>query len=128
MLRWTVACALGMTLFASLAVPVAPLWGSLTLPALALFFFGIPQVIAKLKLESFFQSRAPKGKVDDATAVLESASSIAIVFGLWAFGKILAGAGIASLPLLALAVGPLIAALLLLTWALARASKSAVAP
>ena len=128
MLRWTVACALGMTLFAALAVPVGPLWGSLTLPALALFFFGIPQVIAKLKLESFFQSRAPKGKVDDATAVLESASSIAIVLGLWAFGKLLAGAGIASLPLLALAVGPLIAALLLLTWALARASKPAVAP
>ncbi|MBI2789019.1 MAG: hypothetical protein HYX59_10090 [Elusimicrobia bacterium] len=128
MLRWTVACALGMTLFAALAVPVGPLWGSLTLPALALFLFGIPQVVAKLKLESFFQSRAPKGKVDDATAVLESASSVALVLGLWAFGKLLAGAGIASLPLLALAVGPLIAALLLLTWALARASKPAVAP
>lgn len=128
MLRWTVACALGMTLFAALAVPVGPLWGSLTLPALALFLFGIPQVVAKLKLESFFQSRAPKGKVDDATAVLESASSVAIVLGLWAFGKLLAGAGIASLPMLALAVGPLIAALLLLAWALARASKPAVAP
>ncbi|MBI2384404.1 MAG: hypothetical protein HYV14_00165 [Elusimicrobia bacterium] len=128
MLRWTVACALGMTLFAALAAPVGALWGSLTVPALALFFFGIPQVIAKLKLESFFQSRAPKGKVDDATAVLESASSIVIVLGLWAFGKILAGAGIASLPLLALAVGPLIGLLLLLTWALARASKPAVAP
>lgn len=128
MLRWTVACALGMTLFAALAVPAGPLWGSLTLPALALFLFGIPQVIAKLKLESFFQSRAPKGKVDDATAVLESASSIVIVLGLWAFGKVLAGAGIVSLPLLALAVGPLVVLLLTLTWALARASKPAVAP
>lgn len=128
MLRWTAACALGMTLFGALAVPAGAIWGSLTVPALALFFFGIPQVIAKLKLESFFQSRAPKGKVDDATAVLESASSIAIVLGLWAFGKILAGAGIASLPLLAFAVGPIIGALLLLTWALARASKPAVAP
>ena len=127
MLRWTVACALGLSLFAALAVPTGAIWGSLTLPAVALFFFGIPQVIAKLKLESYFQSRAPKGKVDDATAVLESASSITIVAGLWWFGKMLAGAGIASLPLLALAVGPIIGLLLLLTWALARASK-AVAP
>ncbi|MCM2304914.1 MAG: hypothetical protein NDJ72_09445 [Elusimicrobia bacterium] len=128
MLRWTVACALGLTLFASMAIPVGAIWGSLTLPALALFLFGIPQVTAKLKLESFFQSRAPKGKVDDATAVLESASSIAIVLGLWLFGKVLAGAGIASLPLLSLVIGPIIALLLLLTWALARASKPAVAP
>ncbi len=123
MLRWTVACALGLALLASMAVPVGALWGSLTLPALALFFFGIPQVIAKLKLESFFQSRAPKGKVDDATAVLESASSLAIVAGLWAFGSLLEGAGIASLPLLSLAVGPIIGLLLLSAWALARASK-----
>jgi hypothetical protein len=128
MLRWTVACALGLSLFAAMAVPMGAIWGSLTVPALALFFLGIPQVVAKLKLESFFQSRAPKGKVDDATAVLESASSIVIVLGLWAFGNLLAGAGIASLPLLALAVGPIIGLLLLLTWALARASKPAVAP
>jgi hypothetical protein len=128
MLRWTTACALGMALFAALAVPTGALWGTLTLPALALFVFGIPQVIAKLKLESFFQSRAPAGKVDDATAVLESASSIVIVLGLWAFGKILAGAAIVSLPRLALAVAPLIALLLALTWALARASKPRAAP
>ncbi len=123
MLRWTVACALGLSLFAVMAIPTGALWGTLTLPALALFFFGIPQVIAKLKLESFFQSRAPKGKVDDATAVLESASSVTIALGLWVFGKLLAGAGIVSLTHLALAVGPMIAVLLLLTWALARASK-----
>lgn len=128
MLRWTVACAFGLALFAAMAVPAGALWGSVTLPALALFVFGIPQVIAKLKLESFFQSRAPKGKVDDATAVLESASSITIVLGLWLFGEVLAGAGIASLPSLALVVGPVIGLLLLLTWALARASKPAVAP
>jgi hypothetical protein len=123
MLRWTVACALGLSLFAVMAIPAGALWGTLTLPALALFFFGIPQVIAKLKLESFFQSHAPKGKVDDATAVLESASSVAIALGLWVFGKLLAGAGIVSLSHLALAVGPLIAGLLVLAWALARASK-----
>ena len=125
MLRWTVACALGMSLFAVMAVPMGAVWGTLTLPALALFAFGIPQVIAKLKLESFFQARAPKGKVDDATAVLEGASSIVIALGLWGFGKLLAGAGITSLAHLALAVGPLIALLLLMTWALARASQKA---
>jgi hypothetical protein len=123
MLRWTVACALGLSLFAAMAIPAGAIWGTLTLPALALFLFGIPQVAAKLKLESFFQSRAPKGKVDDATAVLESASSVVIALGLWGFGKLLAGAGIVSLSHLALAVGPLIAGLLVLTWALARASK-----
>lgn len=123
MLKWTVAAALGMALLGTMAIPVAPLWGTLTLPALALLVFAVPQVIAKLKLESFFQSRAPKGKVDDATAVLESASSIVIALGLWWFGKLLAGAGIASLGSLALAIGPLIGALLLLTWALARASR-----
>ncbi len=124
MLKWTTVSALALSLFAAMAVPVGPIWGTLTLPAIALFFFGIPQVSAKLKLESFFQSRAPKGKVDDATAVLESASSIVIALCLWTFGKLLAGGGIVSLAHLALAVGPIIGLLLALIWALARASRA----
>ncbi len=123
MIGWTTACALGMALLGVMAIPAAPIWGTVTLPALALFLFGVPQVMARLKLESYYQSRAPAGSIADATAVLESASSIAIIGGLWVFGKLLAGAGIVSLTHLALAVGPMIAALLLLTWALARASK-----
>lgn len=123
MLKWTTTAAFAMFLFGAMAIPMAPIWGTLTLPAIALFFFGIPQVVAKLKLESFFQSRAPADKVDDATAVLEGASSIVIALGLWTFGKLLAGAGIASFVQLAMGFGPIIALLLLFTWALARASR-----
>jgi hypothetical protein len=122
MLRWTAATAAALSLFLVLALPFWG-WGTLTLPALALFFFGVPQVMAKLKLESYFQSRAPKGAVDDATAVLEGASSIVIAAGLWLFGKLLLGAHIVSSFWLAAAVGPLGLVLLLLCWALARASR-----
>lgn len=124
MLRWTAATAAAMLLFGALALP-AVAWGTLTLPALALLAFGIPQVVARLKLESYFQSKAPKGSVDDATAVLEGAASIVIAAGLWWFGKMLAGAHIVSAAWLAAAAAPLMLGLLVLTWALARASKRA---
>ena len=124
MLKWTAACAFGMLLFGSLAIPVGALWATVTLTALALLFFGVPQVTARLKLESYYQSRAPASSIADATAVLESASSIFIIVSLWVFSKLLAGAGIVSLLHLSLAVGPMFVALLLVTWALARASRS----
>ncbi|MBI5245753.1 MAG: hypothetical protein HY923_01120 [Elusimicrobia bacterium] len=125
MLRWTAATAVGMLLFASLALP-AWTWATLTLPALALLFFGIPETIARLKLESYFQSQAPKGAVDDSTAVLEGCASVMIAIGLWWAGKVLAGAHIAGFGWLMLAAAPLAIPLLILTWALARASRKLV--
>ncbi len=122
MLKWTAASAVAMVLFGSLAFPGLA-WGALTIPALALLLFGIPQVIARLKLESFFQSRAPRGAVDDATAVLEGSVSVVITLGLWWFGKMLIGTHVVSLFWLTAAIAPFAAILLLLTWALDRASK-----
>lgn len=123
MLRWTTATAGAMLFFGALALPGVA-WGTLTLPALALFAFGLPQVVARLKLESYFQSQAPKGAVDDATAVLEGSAAIVITAALWWFGKMLAGASITSALWLGAAAAPLIVGLLVLTWALARASKT----
>jgi hypothetical protein len=124
MLRWTAATAAGMALFGALALP-ALTWSTLTFPALALLAFGIPETIARLKLESYFQSKAPKGAVADATAVLEGSASIVIALGLWWFGHALAGAHITSFGWLMAATAPLALPLLLLTWALARASRPA---
>lgn len=125
LLVWTTATALSLAAFGLLALPYA--WGVVTVPALALMLFGIPQIVAKLKLESFFQSRAPNGAVDDATAVLECAASLTIIAGLWWFGKLLAGAHVASALWLTAAAAPLALGLLALVWALARASRSAPA-
>jgi hypothetical protein len=122
MLRWTAMTAVGMALFGVLALP-ALTWSTLTFPALALLVFGIPETIARLKLESYFQSKAPKGAVADATAVLEGSASVIIAAGLWWFGKALAGAHITSFGWLMAAAAPLALPLLLLTWALARASR-----
>ncbi|MBI4061296.1 MAG: hypothetical protein HY403_07680 [Elusimicrobia bacterium] len=122
MLAWTATTALGLGLFLVLAVPFAG-WGTLTLPALAFLAFGAPQIAAKLKLESYFQSHAPKGAIDDATAVLEGASSIVIALSLWIFGQLLLGANVVSAFWLAAAAAPYAAILLALCWALARATR-----
>ncbi|MDE2141804.1 MAG: hypothetical protein KGJ84_05270 [Elusimicrobia bacterium] len=122
MLRWTFACAAAMTLFGALALPGLA-WGTLTAPAIAMLLFGFPQVVARLKLESFFQSRVPKDAVADSTAVMEGTSTGVIALGLWWFGKMLAGAHATSLLWIAAAAAPLALPLLFLTWALARATR-----
>lgn len=124
MLRWTAAFAAASLLLVALSL-TGFAWGTLTIPALVMMLFGIPQVAAKLKLESYFQSRAPEDSVSDATAVLEASSSVMIALGLWWFGKMLVGAHVASWLWLAAATAPLTLTLIGLTWALARASKKA---
>ena len=94
MLRWILLAAGSLAFIASMAVPL-PVLGSLvalpsfllwakdlTLPALALIPFGISQVVAQLKLQSFFQARVPKQDVADAMGFLGSASLAVTTLGI----------------------------------------------
>lgn len=121
MLAWTLATSLGLLCVGVLALPPA-LFGSVTVAAVALMAFGVPETVARIKLESYFQSRAPKWAVDDATAVLEGVSSAVIALGLWWAGHVLAGAAIGSFWSLTLAAAPLAAALSVLVFLLRRAA------
>lgn len=94
MLKWMKWGTVGLLAILSLAFPLAPLgtfltlpgflsWaGALTLPALALIPFGIAQVIATVKLKSYFQSKVPAGRMPDAMGFFGSASLLVSTIGL----------------------------------------------
>ncbi|MEK7743614.1 MAG: MFS transporter, partial [Elusimicrobiota bacterium] len=95
LLRWMTLGTAGLAFLASLAFPLPTLaglfalpsflaWaGNITVPALALIPFGIAQVVATLKLQSFFQSRVPrKEDMPDAMGFLGSASLALTTLGL----------------------------------------------
>ncbi|MBI3299694.1 MAG: hypothetical protein HYZ75_16125 [Elusimicrobia bacterium] len=73
--RWMTWGSVSLIAIAAMALPL-PAWGPMTLAALALLPFGLAQVMAKLKAESYFQSQAPADAVDDATAFMEGASML----------------------------------------------------
>ena len=96
MFRWMLLGAASLAFLASMAVPLPALgslvalpsfllWAkNLTLPALALVPFGIAQVVAQFKLQSFFQARVPKKDMADAMGFLGSASLAVTTVGILA--------------------------------------------
>jgi hypothetical protein len=74
------------------ALPAWLGWASgLTLPALALIPFGLAQVLASVKLRSFFQSRLPAAAATDGMAFLGAASLGAVTLGILALKFLFAG-------------------------------------
>lgn len=118
MLRWMDATTLTLLLFGLFA------FGSTPLAAAALLVFGTAQVMAKIKLESYFQARAPMENVDDVTAALEAFSLVMTTIGLYAL-KLMFGAdpGQDAFLWLAAAMVPLAVVYYLLRRGLAKASK-----
>ncbi len=139
MLRWMLFGTIGLAAIATMAIPIGPLWGALTLPALALIPYGIAQVISNIKQENYFTSRAPAADVNDAIGFLGSATmainTIGIIGMKFLFtGKLLFGfqpfafAGLAGLTpffWIAVAMGPLALLYLYLT---RRVSTSSAQP
>jgi len=96
MLKWMKWGAAGLLSILTLAVPISPLgallhlpgflsWaGALTLPAVALIPFGVAQVIATVKLRSYFQAKVPEGRMPEAMGFFGSASLAVSTLGLLA--------------------------------------------
>ncbi|MFA5140641.1 MAG: MFS transporter [Elusimicrobiota bacterium] len=134
LLRWIVLAAGSLVFLASLAVPMPALgslvalpaflsWASnLTLPALALIPFGIAQVVAQFKLQSFFQARVPQKDMADAMGFLGSASLAVTTAGIMGL-KFLFKAfplGLTPFYYFGLALIPVALFALYLRWALAK--------
>lgn len=134
LLRWVVLAAGSLAFLASMAVPMPVLgslvalpsflsWASnLTLPALALIPFGIAQVVAQFKLQSFFQARVPQKDMADAMGFLGSASLAVTTAGIMGL-KFLFKAfplGLTPFYYFALALIPVALFALYLRWALAK--------
>ena len=141
MLRWMLWGTAGLAAIATLAFPLPALgalvalpaflsWaGSLTLPALALIPFGIAQVVAYLKLRSFFQSKVPEKEMADAMGFFGSASLAVSTVGLLALKYLFKGvAGFTPFIYIALALIPLAAYYLYLTKHLGKVSAPADKP
>lgn len=96
LLKWMKWGAAGLLAILTLAVPIAPLgtlltlpgflsWaGALTLPAVALIPFGVAQVIATVKLRSYFQAKVPEGRMPEAMGFFGAASLAVSTLGLLA--------------------------------------------
>ncbi len=103
MLKWMKWGVAGLLAILTLAFPLAPLgtfvalpgflsWaGALTLPALALIPFGVAQVIATVKLRSFFQAKVPEGRMPEAMGFFGSASLLVSTIGLLALKYLFKG-------------------------------------
>ncbi|MCX5796230.1 MAG: MFS transporter [Elusimicrobia bacterium] len=134
MLRWIVIAAGSLAFIASLAVPL-PVLGSLvslpsflmwaknvTLPALALIPFGIAQVVAQFKLQSYFQARVPKQDMADAMGFLGSASLAVTTVGILALKYLFKAFPLGLTPFyyFSLALIPIALAALYLRWRLSK--------
>ncbi|MBI3298316.1 MAG: hypothetical protein HYZ75_09145 [Elusimicrobia bacterium] len=138
MLRWMLWGTVGLAGIAAMALPVPMLgtflqlpaalsWlGSLTLPALTLIPFGLAQVVAVLKLRSYFQSQVPDPakNMPDAMGFFGSASLAVTTSGLlalkWLFQSF---TGLTPFVYIAAALLPLAAVYLFLRWRLDHLSK-----
>ncbi|MBI5243906.1 MAG: MFS transporter [Elusimicrobia bacterium] len=134
LLRWLLLGTGGLSLLATLALPLPTLgamaalpaflsWASsLTLPALALIPFGIAQVISTLKLQSFFQARVPrKEDMADAMGFLGSASLAITTLGLVGMKYLFkAAAGLTPFTYLSFMLIPIGIAYLYLRWRLGK--------
>ena len=134
LLKWMMFGTAGLAFLASLAFPLPTLaglfalpsflaWaGNITVPALALIPFGIAQVVATLKLQSFFQSRVPrKEDMPDAMGFLGSASLALTTIGLLGLKFLFKGlTGFTPFWVIAALLVPLAASYLLLRHKLAK--------
>ena len=109
--------------------PSLPAWlgwaGTLTLPALTLIPFGAAQVVAMLKLRSFFQASVPDAKenMPDAMGFFGSASLVVTTVGLMSLKYLFkAFTGFTPFFYIAAAMAPLAAYSLYLRWRLAKQS------
>jgi hypothetical protein len=135
MLKWMKWGAVGLAAILTLAFPIAPLsafvalpgflsWaGALTLPALALIPFGVAQVIATVKLRSYFQAKVPEGRMPEAMGFFGSASLAVSTVGLLALKYLFKGvAGFTPFWIIAALMIPLAIYYLYLTRSLNKAS------
>ena len=134
LLKWMMFGTAGLAFLASMAFPLPTLaglfalpsflaWaGNITVPALALIPFGIAQVVATLKLQSFFQSRVPrKEDMPDAMGFLGSASLALTTLGLLGLKFLFKGlTGFTPFWVIAALLVPLAASYLLLRHRLAK--------
>ncbi|TBR20556.1 hypothetical protein EPO15_12790 [bacterium] len=137
MLKWMLLGTFGLAGVAAMAIPMPmlgalvslPAWlgwaGTLTLPALTLVPFGAAQVVAMLKLRSFFQASVPDAKenMPDAMGFFGSASLVVTTAGLMSL-KYLFKAFVGFTPFfyIAAAMAPLAAYYLYLRWRLSKQS------
>ena len=141
MLKWMKWGVAGLLAILTLAFPIAPLgtfltlpgflsWaGALTLPALALIPFGVAQVIATVKLRSFFQAKVPEGRMPEAMGFFGSASLLVSTIGLLALKYLFKGvAGFTPFWIIAGLMIPLGIYYLYLTRTLAKESAPAAPP
>jgi hypothetical protein len=141
MLKWMKWGVVGLLAILTLAFPIAPLgtflalpgflsWaGALTLPAVALIPFGIAQVIATVKLKSYFQSKVPEGRMPEAMGFFGSASLVVSTVGLLALKYLFKGvAGFTPFWIIAALMIPLGIYYLYLTRSLDKASAPPAAP
>lgn len=143
MLKWMLWGTAGLAAITTMAMPVPmlgalmtlPSWlgwlGNLTLPALALIPFGIAQVVAGLKLRSYFQAQVPDAKknMPDAMGFFGSASLAVTTVGLLALKYLFQNfAGFAPFFYIAVAMAPLAAVYLFLRWRLDKLSRPVPLP
>jgi hypothetical protein len=119
MLKWMDATTLSVLLFGLFA------FGSTPLAAFALLVFGTAQVMAKIKIESYFQASVPGDAINDATAAMDAFSLVLTTAGLYALKLIFAGdaPGQDAFIWLAALMVPLAATYFFLRRGLAKASK-----
>lgn len=137
LLKWMLLGTFGLAGVAAMAVPLPmlgalvalPSWlawaGTLTLPALTLIPFGAAQVVAMLKLRSFFQANVPDAKenMPDAMGFFGSASLVVTTAGLMSLKYLFqAFTGFTPFFYIAAAMAPLAAYYLYLRWRLAKQS------
>lgn len=137
LLKWMLWGTFGLAGVAAMAIPLPmlgalvslPAWlgwaGTLTLPALTLIPFGAAQVVAMLKLRSFFQANVPDAKenMPDAMGFFGSASLVVTTAGLMSLKYLFQSfTGFAPFFYIAVAMAPLAAYYLYLRWRLGKQS------
>ncbi len=135
MLKWMKWGTVALVAIATMALPLPmlgalvslPSWlswaGPLTLPALMLIPFGVAQVIATVKLKSFFQSKTPEAEMVDAMGFFGSASLAASTVGILALKFLFKGfEGFTPFYIIAGAMIPLAAAYVYFTRRLAKST------
>jgi hypothetical protein len=142
MLKWMLLGTVGLAAIATLAIPTHPLFGAVTIPALALFLYGVAQVIANIKQENYFVSKVPEKDINDAIGFMGAASLGISTIGLVALKFLFTGKlpfgfhpfafagfhGFAPFFGIALAMIPLAMYYVFLTRKLDKASRAAAPP
>lgn len=137
MLRWMKWGTIGLVTFGAFLIPMAPLgalvtlpaWLSsvhfFTLPAIAMFLYGIPQVAANLKMSYFFKARIPDEKdIPAANGFFRAGTNLIYTLGLMGMSELFKGyEGLAAFKPFMIFVAVVAALYVALTWALDKATK-----